>query len=190
MLTNRNVVGESTWDVGVLNNHGGTGSYTAEHVYSSLFSFGDSVTFAMATGDYLDLREFRITDTEVGFVSVTVDVDPADGPLMVGWLPGTFDTGALTSYSDVAATTDHDGRARLDLEIPDTGYNCLVIWREPRDGNEALNYTLEIQATPPDFQPLEAAAGTLPSCRDRPTTARAAWWPCPTPCTATPPAPT
>jgi hypothetical protein len=162
VMTNRNVVSETAWDVGVLNNTDSGSSYRAVHETSTTFAFGDSLTLSMAQDDYLDLREFFVGTDFTGFVSVTVDVEPGSAPLKVGWLPSTFDTGSLTSYDAVAVTDYTTGRARLDLEIPETGYNCLVIFREPADGGDALDYTLEIQTTPPDFRPLYATGWHAP----------------------------
>lgn len=162
VLTNRNQVAETQWDVGVLNNSGSTGNYEAVHVVSTGFAFGDSLTIAMGQNDFLDLQEFYVGTGQEGFVSVTVDTDPGAGPLTVLWLPETFATGPLTSYSAAAVTDGTTGRARLDIEIPETGYNCLAIYRDPKDGGDALDYTLEIQATPPDFTPLFATGWHAP----------------------------
>jgi hypothetical protein len=162
VLTNRNVVAETQWDVGVLNNSGATSSYEAVHVTSFGLTFGDSLTLSMGANDYLDLVEFYVGSGNTGFVSVTVDVDPADGPLTLLWLDETFTTGTLSSYSAGSVTSSTDGRARLDFEVADTGYNGLVIYRDPRNGGDALQYTLEIQNTPPDFLPYEAAGWHAP----------------------------
>lgn len=162
VLTNRNVVAETQWDVGVLNNAGGTGNYQAVQVASTAFTFGDSLTVSMGQDDYLDLQEFYVGTANAGFVGVTVDVAPGSGPLTVLWLPSTFATGSLTSYSAAAATADSTGRARLDLTITTVGYHCLAIYRDPRSGGGPLPYTLEIQKTPPDFLPLLAAGWHAP----------------------------
>ncbi len=116
----------------------------------------------MAQNDFLHLQEFYVATDNAGNVSVTVDIDPADGPLTVLWLDETFETGTLSSYTASAVTSEYDGRARLDVVIPDSGYNCLVIYRDPKDGGAALDYTLEIQQTPPDFLPLMASGWHAP----------------------------
>jgi hypothetical protein len=162
VLTNRNTVSELQWDAGVLNNSGATGSYEAVHVTSRSFSFGDSLTFTMDAGDCLDLVEFHVAAGNTGMVSVTVDADPADGPLTVLWLDETFTTGTLSSYAAASVTAATDGRARLDISVGDEGYNGLVIYRDPKDGLDPVQYTLEIQSMPPDFLPLEAAGWHAP----------------------------
>ncbi|MFN2370672.1 MAG: CARDB domain-containing protein, partial [Candidatus Krumholzibacteriia bacterium] len=162
VLINRNVASGSSWDVGVLNNSGSTGSYEAVQTNSTSFLFGDSLTVAMAENDFMDLHEFYVSADNAGFVSVTVDTDPDAGPLTVRWLARTFETGSLSSSAAMDLTDSGTGRARLDIEIPDAGHNCLVIHRDPRDGGSALDYTLEIQRTPPDFRPLAAAGWHAP----------------------------
>ena len=67
-------------------------------------------------------------------MSITVDIDPADGPVYVQWLSETFETGTLSSYSAQDITDVVTGRARLDFHVPDAGYNCLVMYRDPKDG--------------------------------------------------------
>lgn len=162
VIINYNVLPESVWDVGVLNNDNNTGSYEAHQVTSQGFSFGDSLTITLDDGEHLHLHEFYVNPDNVGFVSTTVDIDPDDGPVTVLLLTETFETGTLSSATAEAVTDDSTGRARLDFEIPDSGYNCLVIYRDPLHGSESLNYTMEIQTTPPDFLPFEAVGWHAP----------------------------
>ena len=155
-LVNRNTQGINDYDVGMLNRYGGDSVYHLEHVTSGTLSFGDSLTVPLASNKMLHLWEFYVGIADTGYVSITVDVDPADGPLTAFWLPETFGTGALTSYSAADVTDGTSGRARLDLHIAETGFNCVGVFRDPVNGRGLMDYTIEIQTTPPDFICYEA----------------------------------
>ena len=163
VVTNRNQLGAIDHDVGVINYDGEMSSYEVVHASSVSFAFGDSVTVPFAANQMLRLWEFYVSAEHVGPVSITVDVDPAHGPLRAQWLNKDFQRGGLYSYS-AAAWTGDDGRARLDVTIPDAGYNALVVWRDPSwdKANDAINVTIEIDTTPPDFLPLLASGWYAP----------------------------
>ena len=155
-LVNRNVEGVDDYDVGMLNRFEGTSTYHLEHVTSGTLSFGDSVTVTLPSNKMLHLWEFYVGYSDTGYVSITVDVDPADGPLTAFWLDETFGVGSLSSYDAVGVTDGVSGRARLDLHIGDAGFNCVGVYRDPVNGRDADEYTIEIQTTPPDFICYEA----------------------------------
>jgi len=161
-LVNKNTVGENDYDIGMLNRFDGDSSYHIEHVTNGTLSFGDSLTVTLATDKMLDLWEFYVGVTDTGYVSITVDVDPADGPLTALWLDEYFEIGTLTSYDDADVTDAVSGRARLDLHIGEAGYNCLAVYRDPVAGRTSIDYTIEIQTTPPDFICYEAAGWHSP----------------------------
>jgi len=166
VLSNRNTVGSTAYDVGVINLGTTTGSYEVTHVTSQAFAFGDSLTVPFVANQTLRLWEFYVSTDNAGPVSITVDTDPANGPLYALWLDETFTTGDLLDYDDWAATDDATGRARLDINVADSGYNCLVVYRDPYDaakaGTSAIDVTIEIQRTPPDFLTYEAAGWHAP----------------------------
>ncbi len=150
VLVNRNTQGILDYDVGVLNVNDGANSYEATHVTSNYHAFGDSITYTYAVNQMLRLWEFYVSAENVGPVSITVDIDPANGPVYALWLDETFATGDLGDYAAFAAT-DASGRARLDINVASDGYNGLVVYRDPTDGTAAIPVTIEIQKTPPDF---------------------------------------
>lgn len=162
VLFNRNVTGSVLYNGGVLNWNSGTGDYVASHVKSSPFAVGDSTTVSFSTDEYLILKEFHVLAADTGYVSITVDVDPATGPLYVQWHDKFFSTGTLTTYNLQAVTDPATGRARLDFHVDQAGYNCLVMFRDPKDGSAPLVATVEIQPTPPDFMPYAAAGWHAP----------------------------
>jgi len=166
VFANRNTVGVVDYDVGVIRMTDDTGSYEATHVTSSAFAFGDSVTVPFAQNQMLRLWEFYVSTENAGPVSITVDTDPANGTLYALWLDETFTTGDVLDY-DARATTDPvTGRARLDITVPDSGFNCLVVYRDPYEpakaGTGPIDVTIEIDRTPPDFITYEAAGWHAP----------------------------
>jgi len=151
VLVNRNR-NHDPMNAGILNLYGAEGEYAVTKRISTQLEFGDSVQVSMLTDEYLVLREFRVTTEDVGFVSITAEVDPNEGPINISWLDADFEVGSL-STSSVTATTDlYTGRARLDFEVSEVGFNCLVIWRNQINGGQPMDITIEIQTTPPDFQ--------------------------------------
>ncbi len=158
VLYNKNVTSDD-YNGGVLNWGDDVGNYVAEHVTSSSFAFGDSTDLAIPANDYIVLREFYVAPDDVGPVSITVDIDPADGPLYVQWLDEFFETGTLSSYNAQSITDPVTGRARLDFTVTESGFNCLVMYRDPKDGGAAMTAAVEIQLTPPDYRPEWTVAG-------------------------------
>ena len=162
VIINRNNVGfAQAYDVGVLNHFGGTSTYIAASRKQNYHAFGDSLAVTFVEGEMLKLREFYVNATQVGAISITVDIDAAQGPIYALWLDRSFTTGDLLDY-DAFASSDASGRARLDLNITSTGYNCLVIYRDQKDGTGQLSATVEIGKTPPDFVALWAAGWHSP----------------------------
>jgi hypothetical protein len=151
VLINTNTTGYLDYNIGVLNHYGSSDIYTTELVRETIHAFGDSLTYTMGAGHQLRMFEFRVNTADTGQVSIVVESDPADGPLKVLWLDENFTYGTLYSY-DAYSAQDEYGRARIDVVIPEYGYNCVVVYREPIDGNTAQDFTLEIQTTAPDLR--------------------------------------
>lgn len=155
VVVNHNTQGWGTsYDVGVVNYDGEMSNYEVVHATNSGIAYGDSITTPFAANQMLRIWEFYVAPGNVGPVSITVDVDPAGGPLYAQWLDKNFTTGSLYSYS-AAAVTNAAGRARLDLNIADVGYHALLVYRQPdwSKGTGAIDVTIEIDRTPPDFLP-------------------------------------
>ncbi len=104
---------------------------------------------------YLRLLEFNVAAADTGWVAMSATVDPAQGPVRIAWLAEDFTTGGL-GLAEAEATTDATGAARIDAHIGDPGYNCLVVFRNPGDGNAAVPVTIEIERTPPDLLVYDA----------------------------------
>lgn len=163
VIVNRNRVGWNAHDVGVVNYNSNGSNYEVVHATNSALAFGDSVTVSFAQDQMLGIWEFYVSPSDLGPVSFTVDVDPAVGPLQAQWRNQDFQTGGLLAYSAAAQTTAA-GRARMDVNITDAGYHALLVYRDPdwNSGNGPINFTIEIQKTPPDFVPLLAAGWYAP----------------------------
>ncbi len=150
VIMNRNLTGAS-YDVGVLNANNGTGTYVATHRESQLVALDTAHDESVAAGEMLLLREFWVDTAHVGPLSITVNIDPGDGPVYATWLDASFVTGDLNDYSQWAVTDPVSGRARLDFTVAVEDYHCLVIYRDPKDGTQPLDVVYEITTTPPDL---------------------------------------
>ncbi len=127
-------------------------SYEITHVTNGNLAFGDSVTVTFNQDQMLRIWEFYVDPGHTGPVSITVDADPANGPLHALWLDANFQINGL-AFPSQAAASDAKGRAWLDLVIPNQGYNALLVYRDPDwiDSNPQIDVTIEIDSTPPDF---------------------------------------
>jgi len=161
VFVNRNTQGIQDWDVGTINFSDGPSTYAITHRTNSTFLFGDSTTVSFAQDEMLKLLEFYVSTADTGYVSTVVDVDPAQGPVTVLWLDKSFTTGDLYDYTDMAVS-DASGRARIDNHVGESGYYCVVVYRDPVDGMGPLDVTMEIQPTPPDFLAYHAAGWHAP----------------------------
>ena len=164
VLVNRNQVGFTTWDVGMLNWDGDPGNYTFEHVMSTGVAFNVTNAFNLGNGQSMDLYECYLGAAEIGAVSFVVQITdplPAGTPLKMRWLDQSFTTGSLGSLPGTAVT-DANGLARIDVNIPTVGWHGLMVYREFEAGIAPLNYTLRIHRTPPDFIPYTSAGWHSP----------------------------
>ncbi|MBK6899600.1 MAG: T9SS type A sorting domain-containing protein [bacterium] len=162
VIVNRNI-DYGVYDVGVTNWNGDSSAYELTHVTNGGIAFGDSVTVPFAQDEMVKIWEFWVSTENAGAVSITVDSALENGPLYATWLNDAFQVGSLSTYSGWAQT-DATGRARLDINVPDSGYNALVVYRDPEwsKGTAPIDVTIEIQRTPPDFTPLWAAGWHAP----------------------------
>lgn len=164
VLVNRNQVGFTTWDVGMLNWDGGSSNYIFEHVMSTGLAYNVTYPFDLGAGQSMDLYECFLGAAEIGAVSFVVqitDPDPAGTPLKIRWLDQSFTTGNLGALPGMAVT-DANGLARIDVDIATTGWHGLMVYREFDAGLAPLNYTVRIHRTPPDFIPYTAAGWHSP----------------------------
>lgn len=162
VLINGNQVGAATWDVGVVNGHGGAGTYRAEWVRASSIGLDDSVAVAVDANKMMVLRRFDIAVADTGFYSCTIAIDPPSAVWSVNHYLPSFSTGSISQYSDRATTVAGLGVATVDMHITQTGRHALAIYRDPRDSAVAVTVTIELHKTPPDFAPYTASGWHAP----------------------------
>jgi len=157
VVTNRNMVSDANWDVGVLS-WVGDGYYRAYHASSQILAFGDSVTVAMDTNQPILLREFYLSADNLGPVSVTASCDPDAGPVRLLVLNRDFTYGTPSSGSQVgSAWTDATGFARVSSDLATAGWYGIVVYRNQAGGLPTRDVTIEISTTPPDLLPWTPA---------------------------------
>jgi len=167
VFVNRNRVGGTLqWDVGVLNNYGGTSTYNARHVASSMLSFGDSVNVTLAAGELLLLREFYVGATDTGWVSMTARIVSGASPVYLQYRDADFSLGDLSDH-DGQVTVTSSTLARIDEHMGSTGFRCLCLYRDPASGGDPVTVVLEISRTPPDWAAW-TPAGWYSPCVPRP----------------------
>jgi len=163
VLVNRNLTGNGAWDVGVLdfNFTAVNAQYTIEQVTSSSHTFGTEAVVPLGQDESIALREFQVSSGNLGWVEIVVQTDTPDVPIHARWFDAAFDRGDLDD-EDAAMTTDEQGFARMDVNIQGTGYHCVVLFRDPRDGLAPVQVTLRIGASPPELVPFAAGGWYAP----------------------------
>jgi hypothetical protein len=165
VIVNRNVTGAGDYDVGALNLDPdfdpGASSYRTEHVISETLDWDTFTPITFEEDEMLLLEEFRVLPGYIGPVSITVNVDSGRGPVHALWLDNTFDTGDLMDFDAYEVADSADG-ARLDFTVGEAGFNCLALFRDPKDGAGAVNLTVRVRNSLPDFEPYHAAGWHAP----------------------------
>lgn len=162
VMVNRNMVfSPSLWDVGVLNNGGGSGNYVARQVTSSHVNFGDSVNVTLGDGEMMLLREFYLFAADTGDISITAKIVAGTGPVYLQWRDRDFRLGDLSDYNAEAAALGAT-TARVDVHTGKVGWHGICLYRNPLDGTSPVTVVLEISRTPPDFMPYFAAGWHAP----------------------------
>ena len=163
VIVNRNIIGAQNWDVGVVNYSGGASNYTiTQHTSTSIAFDGAPVTVTLAAGEMMRLWEFYLLPGQVGPVTLSATTANPEQPVFVGWLNATFTAGGITNAGATLRTNVDDGKARLDLTIPNDGYHALMVYRDPRDGTGAVTVTVEVGRSKPDLAPITLSGWAAP----------------------------
>jgi len=152
VIVNRNMLGTTSWDAGVVNWSGATCGYAIAHAVSGGVPFGVPSTVALAQDEMVALREFYLSPEEIGAVSVLVSVTPADATVRALLLDQAFTTGSLND-AIAGAATGASREARLDANLANGGWYGLVLYRDAPDGTAPVTVTLTPRRTPPDVMP-------------------------------------
>jgi hypothetical protein len=154
VIVNRRTTDSSgllAWDVGVINDLDGTNdaqpqsSFVVRHVTSTTFAYGDTAAVAFPDSGYVVLKDIFVPAP--GPVSVTVQADPADGPVYVTWLDRSYTYGALEGMSWTWPT----GEIQLELTASAAGNYCVMLHRDPKDGRSGRTVTLGVGAPRSDI---------------------------------------
>lgn len=151
--------GSSVYDIGIVNMNDHWCDYTAIRNTSATIATGSPVNVTLGTTTYLALRQFELTTA--GSTTISLDADPALGPLQMIWLDETFATGDLLDH-DGYAMTDTNGHAEIVCLGAGAGWHGLAIYRDPQDipgGGTPPSVTAVVQiiATPSDILPAAPA---------------------------------
>ena len=152
VIVNRNQTGSMAWDTAVFNPNLHSGTHRFEHITSVEVAYGDSINEVMADDEYLMMREFNVGYLETGGISLDLWTDPPQADVQFSWRDMDFTTGDILD-ADATALTGADGHAHLEVEALEEGYTCLMICRQPKDGDEDLTVTYRIRPTLPDLTP-------------------------------------
>lgn len=161
VLVNRNTLGNTAWDAAVLNHDGYSGNHRFRHVRSVEVAYGDSIAEVMSADQYVLLREFQVDYLETGGISLDLWTEPAQANVSFSWRDADFTTGDILD-ADAYALTGADGHAHLEVEALEEGYTCLMICRQPQDGDDDLVVKYRIRPTLPDLVPAQVAGWHAP----------------------------
>jgi len=157
VLANRNTMGSASLDVGVINDLDEgqdfvtQSPFVVKHVTSTSFAFADSGAVAFPDSEMVVLKEVFVP--AAGPVTVTVWADSSGGPVRVAWLDRLYTVGALAGER----WTWPEGRVSFDVTAGASGFYCVVLWRDPRDGRGARACSLGVGPTPADVTPVALA---------------------------------
>ena len=161
VLVNRHQAGTVSWDAGIINPALDSAALKYQHATSAAVAFGDSVTEVMGLNEYIFLREFEVEFIENKDISLDLWTDPPQADVLFAWRDSDFVTGSILE-ADGVALTGPDGRAHLDVEAQAEGFTCLMICRQPKDGDADLQVTYRIRPTLPDLEPVHLAGWHAP----------------------------
>jgi hypothetical protein len=163
VLVNKNLTGSGSWDVGVVdyNTSAVSAQYSIVQTVSQTHSFGTEVVIPFAQDGTIALREFYVSVSDIGWVEIVATTDTPGDPIRVRWFDASFDRGDLDDY-DATMTTDENGTARMNVNALGSGYNCVVVFRDPHEGLEPVNVTLRIGKAPPDLHAFSAPGWYAP----------------------------
>jgi hypothetical protein len=156
VIANRNLAGDATWDVGVVQatDTPSLAGYEVRHVTSTLETYGTPRSFTLGANEWMSLHEVFMAGSDLGPVSFVVrDNNGSNATFHISWLDVPFVTGGMDDYTATAVSND-EGVARLDVTATNETYSCLVVYRDPKDGPaDSRDFTIDIDRTPPDLVP-------------------------------------
>jgi hypothetical protein len=167
VLVNRNTMGQTDWDVGVLNDNGGDSLFMIEHVQSREFTWGDQILQTLPAGEAIHLWEFYLTSTNAGWVMFELETDSPLYELGLYHFDESFTVGDLGDNDGSLYTTD--GFCRDFRELASPGYHCVGVMRDQAAYTAMCDYSLLVTRGWPDFTP-NTPPGWHSACVPRPDT--------------------
>ncbi len=156
VIVNRNSVATAQYDVGIINPGTSiTEHYKVVHLENDWVDFDDPVTVPTGPDQWLYLYEVSVLAENVGPVSVVITTSPPTGDVHVQWRDYDYVHGGLMDCA-AQATTDAEGRAILQHDVAVAGYHSVLVYRDPKDGDQVVDVTIHVRQTPPDFEPYWA----------------------------------
>ncbi len=152
----------SSWDVGIFNSHASTGDYQALFLESQIISSSTKASLSFTDGEMIQLLNFELLSSRVGWNTVTVEITAGSGPLHAAWIPTGFTTGGLEDAA-TELTTGAGGVGTMSYDVATQGQNCLVVWRDPADlpsgAANTIDYDVSIQLSDGDFVAVAPPTG-------------------------------
>ncbi len=158
VFANNEQTAETTVDVGVLNYANHHGTFKIRRLQSQWLGNGGVNVFLNADAPMQLRHLFLPVNAGTNHGTVTLQADPAAGPLHIMVIPNQVVHASLTSLP--TAATDESGFARLDYTYT-AQTQGLVVWQDPRDvpagASGSVTAWLWSGPTPADLVPYQTA---------------------------------
>ena len=169
VFTNNTQTTETVFDVGVVNLDFDGYGFKIRRLASTSMAINADVNLPLSQVDPVALRHFALSGVPgTNYGTVTLQVDPAVGPVRIKVLPADVVHAGLDDAAN-QTVTDANGHAMVDFTYggPTQG---LVVWQDARDvpagGSGHFQVTVRATQRGPDLAPLDdRRAGTRRWCR-------------------------
>lgn len=144
VISNRNSVGNPTYDVGLLNSNGGQSGIGFEYRESdATMYFGDTFTRTVAAGQMLRMEEVSLNSNQGAQFTIEVQTTGASQQVwLMAYRPSTT-VGGLWQ-TDLIAHTNAAGRALLPITVSPSGFYGIAVARHAFEGTSPFSYTMRI----------------------------------------------
>ncbi len=156
VISNRNTMGNPTYDVGALNWNGAATDYRLESRESdATLTIGGEFSRNVAEHQMVRLEEFLVDTGQNGWVTLELKNVTAGQPVTLAVFDASFTEGSIYNAT-YTANVGPDGRALVQFQAA-VGYYGVAIYRHAFQGTTPFTYSLKLWQSPADL-----AAVTLP----------------------------